>query len=70
MSTNVFYNAETDDYDKLLHRMCKCGHELYMHGFTDHMSSLGYPHAVLWVSQCVMCGHEGEKFICEEFRQA
>lgn len=63
MPTDIFYNAETDDWNELMHRKCECGHDLYMHGFTDHNSSLGYPNKVLWVSQCV------SRCNCEVFHQ-
>jgi hypothetical protein len=46
-----------------MHRKCKCGHDLYMHGFTVHNFSVGYPNRVLWVSQCV------SNCDCKEFYQ-
>jgi len=58
--TNVYF--EEGNFDKEVHRKCKCGHDLYQHGFTQHISNMGYPHMVLWVSQCVMCD-------CKEFHQ-
>lgn len=63
MSTNVYYNVEEDDWNKMMHEKCNCGHDLYMHGFTDHNSSMGYPNRVLWVSQCV------SNCDCEEFHR-
>lgn len=69
MSTSVFFNMETDDLSEVLSRKCKCGHKLSEHGFVDNLSSMGYPHAVLWVSECVFCGYdkENQKFNCEGF---
>ena len=62
MSTNVYYNTEIDNWDKMMHRKCECGHDLYQHGFTMHQSSIGnHSEKVLWVSQCVMCKD------CDEF---
>lgn len=74
------YIYEDTDWDKLMHRVCVCGHELYMHAFTQHpnlsFDESGNWHtdsgSVLWVSQCVSCpyDHEKQKCVCDEFRYA
>lgn len=79
MTTNVYYDGNTD-WEELMHRICVCGHELYMHGFTQHPNLIfdnegnwvTEPGAVLWVSGCVMCpyDHEKSEIVCSEFRQA
>ena len=33
--TNVYYDL--DDFKKTTKKMCKCGHELYRHAFTDNI---------------------------------
>jgi hypothetical protein len=48
-------------------RMCRCGHKLSYHGFTQ---SVGYPnpyYVTLYVSQCCFCGSKDGKFICNSF---
>ena len=30
----IYYDYDKDDWDEVMGRVCKCGHKLYMHGFT------------------------------------
>lgn len=74
MTTDVYYDDDTD-WEKLMHKMCICGHELYMHAFTDHVayritSDQPSGSRVLWTSQCIRCPYDekGQRFTCEGFK--
>ncbi len=72
MSTNVYYDElhTNATFDKVIHYKCKCGHELYQHGFVMHRDVMGQNY--LAVSQCCMCSVDvkNNKFGCKEFHSA
>ena len=60
--TTIYYDAtDLDDFSRVLHKICKCGHEVYQHGNT--MGGWDIPSSCLHVSQCVMCD-------CKKFEEA
>ena len=66
--TNVYYDYDDpDDFKKTTEKMCKCGHKLYMHGFTDNIFRSSFddvsPSYFFRVSQCTVCD-------CKEFKSA
>ena len=68
MSTTIVVDTQTSDVDESLEKICgNCGHALWEHAY---YRSYFYPdtkHDTLYVSQCVVCGIEDGKFICENF---
>jgi hypothetical protein len=68
--TNISYDYDKDgSFEKATQQMCKCGHKLYMHGFTANYNDYTKTH-FLRVSQCTSCGYDYDKdeFECKEFR--
>lgn len=62
MSTVIPFDINKDEEDlrNKLDSMCKCGHKLSYHGFTDWVDEYS-KQSYLRVSQCVMCE-------CKEFK--
>ena len=53
-----------EDYDNIeatMNKMCKCGHKLSYHGFTDNYDQYSHGH-YFHVSQCVFCD-------CQKFEE-
>jgi len=55
----INYDAplERDEFDRILKRVCNCGHELYLHGNTMHMDGFGGYYIA--TSVCCFCDSEG-----------
>lgn len=69
----MFQNETGEDWDIQMHKMCKCGHPFYYHGFViayNEKPEQGW--MATWVSQCTFCPYdkEKEKFTCEGFDPA
>lgn len=62
MSTEVpIEDYDYDGIEKMMNRICECGHKLYQHGFTDNYDYSTQGH-YFRVSQCVMCN-------CRQFKE-
>ena len=62
----IYYDYDTDDWDKIMGRICNCGHKLMMHAFTmgkDFFTGKNCIHT----SQCTSCGWEDDEPVCRHF---